>query len=48
MVRWLREQGLEAGAFETEYGAEEEGPDATEARAEVSPESIDAVGSPAA
>ena len=35
MVRWLREQGLEAGAFETEYGAEEEGPDA---RAEVSAE----------
>lgn len=25
MVRWLREQGLEAGAFETEYGAEEDG-----------------------
>ena len=23
MVRWLQEQGLEAGAFATEYGAEE-------------------------
>ena len=51
MVRWLREQGLEAGAFETEYGAEEEGPDANEARAEISaepPAEPDAVGSPAA
>ncbi len=25
MVRWLREQGLEAGAFETEYGADDDG-----------------------
>jgi len=23
MVRWLREQGLEAGAFETQYGDEQ-------------------------
>jgi putative mRNA 3-end processing factor len=26
MVRWLRESGLDAGAFQTEYGAEEEAP----------------------
>ena len=25
MVRWLREQGLDAQAFQTEYGDEEEG-----------------------
>ena len=25
MVRWLREQGLEAGSFETEYGADDDG-----------------------
>jgi putative mRNA 3-end processing factor len=25
LVRWLREQGLDAGAFDTEYGAEEDG-----------------------
>ncbi|MRV76565.1 ligase-associated DNA damage response exonuclease [Duganella sp. FT92W] len=27
MVRWLRQNGYDAGAFETEYGAEEEGAD---------------------
>ena len=40
MVRWLREQGLEAGAFETEYGAEEDGREArVDAAAEVATES---------
>lgn len=35
MVRWLTEQGLEAGAFQTEYGDEQEG--AAEAQAEATP-----------
>jgi putative mRNA 3-end processing factor len=35
MVRWLTEQGLEAGAFNTEYGDEQEA--AAEAR-EAAPE----------
>jgi putative mRNA 3-end processing factor len=31
MVRWLREQGLEAGAFNTEYGDDTIEADASEA-----------------
>jgi putative mRNA 3-end processing factor len=31
MVRWLREQGLEAGAFTTEYGDDAIEADAAEA-----------------
>ena len=35
MVRWLREQGLEAGSFATEYGADD---DAIDRAGEVAPE----------
>lgn len=39
MVRWLNEQGLEASAFETEYGDEREaGEEAREASPEAAPE----------
>ena len=40
MVRWLAEQGLEAGAFNTEYGDEQEArEEASEAAAAPAPES---------
>ena len=29
MVRWLRDQGLEAGSFETAYGADDDNDDAS-------------------
>jgi putative mRNA 3-end processing factor len=40
LVRWLAEQGLEAGAFRTEYGDDEETRDATspESEPETGPE----------
>ncbi len=38
MVRWLREQGLEAGAFTTEYGDDAIEADAAEAAGSAEPE----------
>ena len=32
MVRWLREQGLQAGSFQTEYGSEDDAAPSATAR----------------
>jgi len=37
LVRWLAEQGLQSGAFKTEYGDDEEVKDTEEAQPEASP-----------
>ena len=47
MVRWLREQGLEAGSFETEYGADDDG-DGSEPKAVPEAGESDAPTAPAA
>ena len=39
MVRWLREQGLEAGSFETAYGADDDSDDASASDHTVNPAS---------